>query len=86
LIIRFASPIWGEGQSSATGDLDGDVVGPDASSKTEESRNDGSETHIVGNGSRDFEPGGDQRWTDMYSMNTTYGARGALLVRRERRG
>jgi len=46
LLCRNA--IGGEGQVSTTGDLDDDVVGQDASSKTEESGNDGSETHISG--------------------------------------
>jgi len=43
-----ASPLGTVGQSSILADLDGDVLGPDASSKAQENGND-SETHVSKN-------------------------------------
>jgi len=42
----LASPLGGEGQFSALGNLDGDSLSPNAGRETQESRKDGSKTHV----------------------------------------
>jgi len=66
IILLHSNTLGGKGQSSTLTDLDEDSLGPDASGKTQESGNDGSETHVsdrkevkerrrkVGSGSKDW--------------------------------
>ena len=42
----IASRVRGEGQSPILTNLDGDIRGPNAGSKAQESGNDGRETHV----------------------------------------